>query len=80
MEEEKGWLIPSKLYTALKWTGLIAFPALAVFFGTVAQAWGMDAGTSQAVVTTLNACGTLVGVLIGASAAKASIGGGADGA
>lgn len=71
MEENvPSWLIPSRVYDVLKWVGLIIFPALAVAFGTVAQAWGMDAETSQAVVLTLNALGTFVGAVIGASAVK----------
>ena len=65
------WLIPDKLYDVLKWIGLIACPAAAVFFGTVAQAFGMDSGTSQAVVLTLNAAGTFIGALIGVSSFKA---------
>lgn len=64
-----AWLIPDKLYGALKWLGLIAFPALAFFVGAVGPAWGWP--YVDAIVTTLNALGTLCGMLIGASAIKA---------
>lgn len=39
--------------------------------GTVAPAWGMDAGLSDAIVTTLNAIGTLMGAVLVVSAATA---------
>ena len=68
---DKKYFIPSDAYAVLKWAGLIALPAVAVFVGTVGQAWGMDPGLSNAVVTTLNAAGVLIGVLIGASQATA---------
>lgn len=65
------WLIPDKVYDVLKWVGLVVFPAAALCFGTVAPACGLDAGTSQTVVTVLNAVGTFIGIVIGASALKA---------
>lgn len=64
------YLIPEQIYQVLKWAGLIALPALAVFVSTVGQAWGMDPGLSNAVVTTLNALGVLVGALLGISQAS----------
>lgn len=66
---DKHYFLPENAYQILKWAGLIALPAIAVFVGTVGQAWGMDASLQNAVVTTLNAAGVLVGVLIGASQA-----------
>ena len=63
------WLIPSRVYDILKWLGLIVFPALALFVGAVGPAWGWP--YIDAIVTTLNALGTLCGMLIGASAIKA---------
>ena len=66
---DKHYFLPEQAYVALKWLGLIALPAIAVFVGTVGQAWGMDAILQNAIVTTLNAAGVLVGVLIGASQA-----------
>ncbi len=62
------WL-PEKVYDVLKWVSLLAIPALAVFVNTVGPVWGMPC--VDEVVTTLNAAGTLVGVLIGASELKA---------
>ena len=68
---DKKYIIPSGAYAVLKWAGLIALPAVAVFVGTVGQAWGVDTELSGAIVTTLNAAGVLIGVLIGASQATA---------
>lgn len=74
------YIVPEQIYQVLKWAGLIALPALAVFVSTVGQAWGMDPGLSNAIVTTLNALGVLVGALLGISQAtgKPEEEGGAD--
>ena len=64
-----NYIIPDSFYQIMKWAGLIALPALAVFVSTVGQAWGMDPGLSNAIVTTLNALGVLVGALLGISQA-----------
>ena len=63
------YIIPDCIYKILKWLGLIALPAVAVFVSTVGQAWGLDPGLSNAIVTTLNAAGVLVGALLGISQA-----------
>lgn len=63
------YIIPDYIYKILKWLGLIALPAIAVFVSTVGQAWGLDPGLSNAIVTTLNAAGVLVGALLGISQA-----------
>lgn len=63
------YIIPDNIYKLLKWAGLIALPAIAVFVSTVGQAWGMDPDLSNAIVTTLNAAGVLVGALLGISQA-----------
>lgn len=70
MEEKNvpDWLIPNRVYDVLKWVGLIACPALAVFVQAIGPAWGF--ADTSAVVLTLNAFGALIGVLIGASALK----------
>ena len=68
------YIVPDSIYAILKWAGLIALPALAVFVSTVGQAWGLDAATLNAVVTTLNALGVLVGALLGISQATAKPG------
>lgn len=69
-----NYLIPDGVYQVLKWTGLIALPAVATFVATVGEAWGWDATLCDAVVATLNAAGVLMGALIAASAVKGSNG------
>lgn len=56
-----------KVYDILKWVGLIALPALAVFIGVIGPVW--DIPYADQIVTTLNALGVLIGALIGVSAA-----------
>ena len=65
------YIISDRAYKVLKWAGVIVFPALATFVGTVAPAWGMEPALSDAVVTTLNAVGTLMGAVLVVSAATA---------
>ena len=59
------YILPDGIYDVLKWVGLIACPALAVFYGVCAPAWGWP--EPDAVVLTLNALGVLIGTLIGVS-------------
>lgn len=59
------YLIPDKLYDVLKWVGLIACPAFATFYGVIGPVWGMP--HVDAIVTTINAVGLLIGALIGVS-------------
>lgn len=66
--ESNGYLLPDKAYGILKWTGLIACPALAVFIQAIGPAWGMPC--TEQIVLTLNSIGVLIGALIGASALK----------
>lgn len=66
------YFIPDKVYKVLKWGCLIVLPALATLIGTVGQAWGMDAGLSSAITTTITAVGTFGGVVLGVSAATAT--------
>lgn len=61
------YLLPDKVYQALKWVALIALPAVAVFVQAVGPAWG------DQIVTTLNALSVLVGALIGVSELKAKL-------
>ena len=70
------YIIPDYMYKLLKWAGVIVFPALATFVGTVAPAWGMEPALSDAIVTTLNAVGTLFGAVLVVSAATAKPEGG----
>ncbi len=59
------YFMPDGVYDVLKWVGLIALPALAVFYSIIAPAWGLP--YADQVVLTLNALGVLIGTLIGAS-------------
>lgn len=61
------YLIPDRAYDILKWAGLIALPAVATFIGTVGTAAGWD-GTNL-TVTIVTAVGTLLGSVLGVSAA-----------
>lgn len=61
-------VLSDKIYSVLKWVGLIACPALAVFIKAVGPVWGWP--TVDAWVTTINAIGVLIGALIGISNAN----------
>lgn len=73
-DQPKYWL-PDQVYTALKWVGLAALPTLAWGYQALAGVWGLPC--ADEVGMTLNIAGTVVAVLIGASALKAR--GGGDG-
>ena len=59
------YLLPDNVYQVLKWVGLILMPALAALIGAVGPAWGLP--HVDAIVLTINAVGTFIGVVIGAS-------------
>lgn len=65
----KTYLLNNRAYEILKWAGLIAFPAIATFIGVIGAVWGWP--DTDAIVTTLNAIGVLIGALIGVSHATA---------
>lgn len=65
------YFLSNKLYTVLKWAGLILCPSVAVFIGTVGNAWGW--ANIEPVVITINAVGVLIGALIGISQASAKV-------
>lgn len=67
--DNKTYLLNNKTYEILKWAGLIAFPAIATFIGVIGAVWGWH--DTDAIVTTLNAVGVLIGALIGVSHATA---------
>lgn len=67
--DNKTYLLNDKAYEVLKWAGLIAFPAIATFIGVIGSVWGWH--DTDAIVTTLNAIGVLIGALIGVSHATA---------
>lgn len=66
----KYHLLSNRTYDVLKWVGLLLLPALGVFYGTVAPLWGFPA--PDAVVKTLDALGTLLGVIIGVDSITAT--------
>lgn len=63
------FFLPDNIYSVLKWLGLILCPALAALIGAVGPAWGLP--HVDAIVLTINAIGTFIGAIIGASALTA---------
>ena len=57
--------LPDKLYDWLKWICLIALPALAVLYFTLAKIWGLPYGAE--ITATINAVALFIGTLIGVS-------------
>lgn len=64
------YFLPNNAYNILKWIGLVLLPALATLVGAVGPAWGMP--SVDALVLTINAIGTFIGVIIGASQVTAT--------
>lgn len=69
--ETPGYLLPDRVYDALKWLALIALPAIAVFAQAVGPAWGLP--HVDQIVATIDALGVLIGALIGVSEIKARL-------
>ena len=57
--------LPDKLYDVLKWIALIALPACAVLYFTLAKIWGFPYGAE--ITATINAVALFIGALIGVS-------------
>lgn len=57
--------LPDKIYNCLKWICLIALPALAVLYFTLAKIWGLPYGAE--ITATINAVALFIGALIGVS-------------
>lgn len=55
----------NKTFDILKWCAIIAFPALATFYGVIAQIWGLPYEVE--IPKTITAFATLLGVLLGIS-------------
>lgn len=57
------------VYNALKWIGLVALPAIAVYCGTVLPLpiFSLNAETIRSIIVIINATGILIGALIGVS-------------
>ena len=58
-------ILSDKVYTTLKWICLIALPALAVLYFTLAKIWGLPYGAE--ITATINAIALFIGTLIGVS-------------
>nr|WP_297936273.1 phage holin [uncultured Lachnoclostridium sp.] len=59
-------ILSDKVYKILKWIALIALPAIGTFYSTIGAVWNLP--YTAEVAKTLQAVGTLIGVLIGVSA------------
>lgn len=62
---ENGFRLKDSLYNLLKWICLIALPALAVLYFTLAKIWGLPYGAE--ITATINAVALFIGALIGVS-------------
>ena len=58
------YLLPDKVYQALKWLGVLLIPALSWALGELLPDYGID---PYRVTHFLDVVGTLIGMLIGAS-------------
>lgn len=67
-DKSRDYIIPFKVYSYLKWIGLIACPAIATFLGVLGPAWHISL---DPWVTTINATGLLIGALLGYSQGSA---------
>lgn len=67
-KEPTNFMLPDKLYTVLKWVALLLLPTCAWGYEALAQVWGW--GYVNQIPFTLNVCGTIIAVLIGASTIK----------
>ena len=57
--------LSNKVYDNLKWIAMIALPAIATFYLTLAGIWGLPYG--EQVSATIMAIDTCLGVLLGIS-------------
>ena len=65
MVYENGLRLKDSAYNVLKWICLIALPALAVLYFTLAKIWGLPYGAE--ITATINAIALFIGTLIGVS-------------
>lgn len=65
MEFKNGLRLKNSVYDCLKWICLIALPALAVLYFTLAKIWGLPYGAE--ITATINAVALFIGSLIGVS-------------
>lgn len=59
------YLLPDKVYKALKWGAAVAMPALTTLVGAVMSAW--DVPNATPVVATMTAVTAFMGVIMGVS-------------
>lgn len=59
------FILNNRLYDILKWICLIALPACAVLYFTLAKIWGLPYGAE--ITATINAVALFIGALIGVS-------------
>lgn len=60
------YILPDKVYDALKWIALIALPAVGTFYQALAGIWGLP--LADEVSQTASVVALLLGTLIGVSA------------
>lgn len=65
MVYENGLRLKDSVYNILKWICLIALPAMAVFYFTIAKIWGLP--YEAEIPATINAIAVFIGALIGIS-------------
>lgn len=58
----------NRVYDILKYTAMIALPAIGTLYGTIATIWGLPFG--EPVTKTCSAVALCLGTLVGISAAK----------
>ena len=61
-------MLTNKAYDWLKWTAIIAIPAVSTFVAFVGPLWGLQA--ADKVAQTITAVGTLLGALLGISSVQ----------
>lgn len=54
--------LPDKVYNILKWTSIVAMPALATFVTVIFKVWELPNG--DPIAQTITALGTLLGALL----------------
>lgn len=69
---EDNYLLPDKVYNALKWAAMLGLPALSTLVQTLGTIWGF--ATAEPIALTITALGVFIGAIIGVSAAKNYIG------
>lgn len=60
-------VLPDKVYNVLKWTALIALPAIGIFYEELAEIWSLPFGSQ------IHSTCSILAVLIGALIAKSTV-------